>query len=89
MTISDPVQIGFVACMSRPEGNLTGASQLNVEVAPKRLELMHEAIPTAPAVALLVNPTSPVAETVSRDLQAASSPAAWRCSVSSARPRSR
>ena len=71
-TSSDPVQIGFVASMSRPEGNLTGASQLNVEVAPKRLELMQEAIPTASAVALLVNPTSPVAETVSRDLQAAS-----------------
>jgi ABC-type uncharacterized transport system substrate-binding protein len=70
-TSSDPVQIGFVASMSRPEGNLTGASQLNVEVAPKRLELMHEAIPTASAVALLVNPTSPIAETVSRDLQAA------------------
>jgi putative ABC transport system substrate-binding protein len=70
-TSSDPVQIGFVASMSRPEGNLTGASQLNIEVAPKRLELMHEALPTASAVALLVNPTSPVAETVSRDLQVA------------------
>jgi len=46
-------------------------TSLNVEVGPKRLELLHELAPTANIIALLVNPTSPTAETVSRDAQAA------------------
>src|SRR5262249_27610432 len=56
---SDPVQIGLVSQMRRPDGNVTGVSQMNVEVAPKRLELAHELAPTATTVALLVNPTDP------------------------------
>ena len=70
-TAGDPVQIGLVASLSRPGGNVTGVTQLNVEVAPKRLELLHELVPTATVIALLVNPTNPNAETQSRDLQAA------------------
>jgi len=69
---SDPVEAGLVTSLSRPGGNLTGVVTLNVEVAPKRLELLHELIPTARIIAALINPTNPVlAETLTRDLQTA------------------
>lgn len=70
-TIADPVQIGFVASLNRPGGNVTGVTLLSVEVGPKRLDLLHEAVPTATIMALLVNPSNPAAESQSRDLQAA------------------
>ena len=70
-TSSDPVHLGLVASLNRPGGNVTGVTQLNVEVAPKRVELMHELVPTATTIALLVNPTNPNVETVTRELQAA------------------
>jgi putative ABC transport system substrate-binding protein len=68
---ADPIAIGLVGSLNRPEGNLTGVSSLNVEVTPKRLEILHELIPTAAVVAVLVNPTSPTADSQLRDLQAA------------------
>src|SRR5262249_50117530 len=69
---ADPVQLGLVTSLSRPGGNLTGVVTLNVEVAAKRLELLHELVPTATIVALLVNPTSSaLAETTTRELEAA------------------
>jgi putative ABC transport system substrate-binding protein len=68
----DPVEVGLVASLNRPGGNLTGVTNLNVEVAPKRLELLHEVVPSATIVTLLVNPTSPsIAEPFSRATQAA------------------
>jgi putative ABC transport system substrate-binding protein len=67
----DAVEFGLVASLNRPGGNLTGVSGLNVEVGPKRLELLHEFVPTASIISVLVNPTNPGAETLSRDLQAA------------------
>src|SRR5262249_15421340 len=70
-TSSDPVQLGLAASLSRPGGNLTGATQLNIEVTPKRLEILHELLPTAKLFALLVNPTNPYAEILSRNVQAA------------------
>jgi putative ABC transport system substrate-binding protein len=67
----DPVEAKLVASLSRPGGNVTGASNLNVELVPKRLELLHELIPTAKIIALLVNPTNPAAVTQTSDLQTA------------------
>jgi putative ABC transport system substrate-binding protein len=70
-TGGDPVQLGLVASLNRPGGNVTGVTQTNQEVTPKRLELLHELVPTATVVAGLFNPTSATAETLSTDLQAA------------------
>jgi putative ABC transport system substrate-binding protein len=70
-TSSDPVSVGLVASLNRPGGNVTGISQLNVEVGPKRLELARELMPTASAVALLINPTNPQDETISKAAQTA------------------
>jgi putative ABC transport system substrate-binding protein len=72
MVGSDPVELGLVASLNRPGGNLTGVSYLNAEVAPKRLELLHEFIPAAKSIALLVNPADPVAaEKQAKELEAA------------------
>jgi putative ABC transport system substrate-binding protein len=68
----DPVRLGLVASLDRPGGNVTGITNLNIEVAPKRLQLLHEVVPTARVVALLVNPANPtVAETQSREVLSA------------------
>jgi putative tryptophan/tyrosine transport system substrate-binding protein len=68
----DPIQAALVASLNRPGGNVTGVTTLNVEIGPKRLQLLRQLIPTATTFALLVNPTNPaMAEPVSRDAQAA------------------
>jgi putative tryptophan/tyrosine transport system substrate-binding protein len=68
----DPVAAGLVASLARPGGNLTGVTSLTAEVGPKRVELLHELVPTAASIALLVNPAAvAIRETISTDLQAA------------------
>jgi putative ABC transport system substrate-binding protein len=67
----DPVAAGLVASLARPGGNLTGLSNMNVEMMPKRLELLSELVPQARVVALLVNPKSPSAERIIRQVQEA------------------
>jgi putative ABC transport system substrate-binding protein len=81
-TASDPVQIGLVPNLGRPVGNVTGITQLNVEIGPKRLELARELMPAATAVAFLVNPSDPSrAETLTKDAKAAATPLGLRLHV--------
>jgi putative tryptophan/tyrosine transport system substrate-binding protein len=68
----DPIKVGFVASLNQPGGNLTGVTNLNVEIGPKRLEVLHALLPTATDFAVLVDPTGPaLAEPFVRALQAA------------------
>jgi len=70
-TAGDPVQMGLVASLNRPGGNITGVTSSSVEVIPKRLELARELSPTATIIAVLVNPANANIETQLKDLQAA------------------
>jgi putative ABC transport system substrate-binding protein len=67
----DPVASGLVASLNRPGGNLTGTAAFSVELGPKRLELLRELVPNATRLALLINPTNPASDLVTKDLQAA------------------
>ena len=67
----DPVAAGLVASLSRPTGNVTGVTNLGVELLQKQVEMLHEVVPTATTVVGLVNPTFPGSEAQARDLQAA------------------
>jgi putative ABC transport system substrate-binding protein len=70
-TGDDPVRVGLVASLNRPGSNVTGVTSLNTEVVPKRLELLHELLPAATTMALLVNQTDPNAEALTNDAQVA------------------
>jgi putative ABC transport system substrate-binding protein len=67
----DPVEAGFVASLNRPGGNLTGVVTLNIDTGQKRVELIHELVPAASTIGLILNPTNAVAEAQTKDLQAA------------------
>jgi putative ABC transport system substrate-binding protein len=72
VTGSDPVAAGFVPSLARPNGNVTGLTFLDVELAAKRVELLHELLPDARRIAVLVNPTNPgIAQNVIEESQVA------------------
>ena len=73
ITGADPVQAGFVTSLNRPGGNLTGVTSLDTQLGRKRLQLLHELLPTARRIAALVNPTFPGSDFQARDLQEAAS----------------
>jgi putative tryptophan/tyrosine transport system substrate-binding protein len=70
-TGGDPVELGLVSSLNRPGGNLTGATSLNIEIGAKRLELLHEMMPTARIVGLLINPANPNGDALTREVQGA------------------
>ena len=71
ITASDPVAMGFVASLNRPGGNVTGVTSIAGELGPKRVELVHELLPKAAAVGLVLNPDIPNAELDATEMQAA------------------
>ena len=67
----DPVKLGLVASLNRPGGNITGVTQLSAELLPKRLGLLHDVLPAATAIGLLIDPRYPGAESQASDMQEA------------------
>jgi len=68
---ADPVEAGLVANLAQPGGNMTGVTNLDAKLGPKQLEILHELMPMATSIALLVNPANPATEIVSKDMQTA------------------
>jgi ABC-type uncharacterized transport system substrate-binding protein len=67
----DPVKIGLVVSLNRPGGNVTGVSQLSNVLGPKRIGLLHELVPNATTIGMIVNPSAPAAESQLREAQEA------------------
>jgi ABC-type uncharacterized transport system substrate-binding protein len=67
----DPVQLGLVASLNRPGGNITGVNSMSNELVAKRLGLLHELLPTATRFGVLVNPENPTTESLKKDVEAA------------------
>ena len=70
-TGADPVDLGLVGSLNRPDGNATGITFFTISLEAKKLELLRKLVPTATVIALLINPTGPNAEATLRDVQAA------------------
>ena len=73
LTGEDPVQIGLVSSLNRPDSNLTGVAVLTNTLAPKQLQLLREVVPTATLIGFLANPTNPITETDVRGVKSAAS----------------
>jgi putative tryptophan/tyrosine transport system substrate-binding protein len=67
----DPVQLGFVASLNRPGGNMTGYTEMQVDVVSKRLELLHTLAPTASHYGALIDPQNPIGEVMAKEAQKA------------------
>jgi putative ABC transport system substrate-binding protein len=80
----DPVQLGIVASLNRPGGNITGVNIFTSEMGAKRLGLLHQMVPTAALIAVLINPNNPTAETVSKDIAEAARSVGQRIHILSA-----
>lgn len=81
VTGADPLRFGFVASFNKPGGNITGIWMVLTALAEKRLQLLHDLLPKAELIGLLVNPTSPVAEPQIREAQAAAQALGFRTTV--------
>src|ERR1700738_49558 len=84
VTGADPLKFGFVASFNKPGANITGIWMVTTVLAEKRLQLLHDLVPKAELIGLLINPTSPVAEPQTRDAQAAASALGVKLTVLSA-----
>jgi putative ABC transport system substrate-binding protein len=78
---SDPVRLGFVSSLSRPGGNITGMSFFTMTIVGKSFELLRELVPTAAAVAYLLNPSNPGAREQTKEAQAAASALGMRLHI--------
>jgi putative tryptophan/tyrosine transport system substrate-binding protein len=81
----DPVASGLVASLNQPGGNLTGITSLNEQMGPKRLDVLHEAVPKATIIAALINPANPNANSIANELDAAARTRGLKLSVLHAR----
>jgi putative ABC transport system substrate-binding protein len=82
---ADPVQLGLVASFNRPGGNLTGVNEFAGEFGAKGLALLHELVPTAATIGLLLNPNNPISELTTRDMLAAATVVGVKVQVLEAR----
>src|SRR5262249_22903438 len=81
---SDPVEIGLVASLNRPGGNITGVTSLSRELLSKRLEMLRELLPSADSIGLLVNPNNPNTQSSLSEMQALANAAGWLLHVANA-----
>src|SRR6516225_5772685 len=84
-TAGDPVALGLVASLNRPGGNVTGVSNLGVELTPKQLQLLRDLTPNATLFGVLVDPTFPTTQSTITDLQAAARTLGLQLLVANAR----
>ena len=77
-TGGDPIELGFVASLNQPGGNVTGINTMSLEIGAKRVGLLHELLPHAERFAVLLNPNDPNADHYTKDMQAAASTIGWQ-----------